>query len=1048
MEIGDKFESNGATVKRCESWNLHGPVIVALHLTFEFLPIVVGTERVKISYSRRRVMLRRGFLLMLACGVAAPLYLSAAVPAAACGPQPAGLSSWWRAEGNTKDWVGGNNGTPSGGVTFAEGVVGAAFGLDGVDDYIDIGAAASIATKPASTVEAWVYPTALDGGEKQIYSENSGGSVYELYLTGDKACNAIWRGGSWTETCSTTSISPNHWYHVATTLGAGGARLYLNGVLENITSSALPTDQVITAINVGRASGFYYFSGLVDELKLYNRALTATEIQGIYNAGSAGTCAAAALPKSGQTTTYATGDDGDLQIGVPWVNPRFTVVSSASGSVVSDALTGLIWPQDGGTPTDGSCTGGTLTWQGALAYVACLNTNDYLGHKDWRLPNIQELKSLPNAEQANVGSWLNTQGFGNVVNGGYWSSTTYAPDPTIAWFVEMSFGNVNQNWKADGYSVWPVRGGGCGVNGGTTVCLARTGQTTVYAAGDDGSLQQGLAWPTPRFTNLDGTAPIIGSVVVDQLTGLIWAQDGGTPTVGSCPGGGGKTWQESLEYVDCLNTGNYLGYHDWRLPNWLERTTLINHEMSNVPAWLNAQGFINAGDGSGDWSSTTIAGNTEAAWGIGKADVLLYGHGKTEAVGNVWPVRGGQPGTLAQLTVTKSGAGSGSVTTNHGTLVWSGLTGTETLGSNLSVTLTAKADLGAKFAGWAGACKGVGACTVVMAADQSVKATFQPIPVSQILPPALSFGERLVGTVSTTRTVTVTNLGQAPMSITGVTPGGVNPDQFGIINGCGASLAAGEACTVSVTFQPTSSGAKQATLAITVAGPAKSKSIALTGTATTPINAVSRDTMPFVDRLIDTISQAKVVTVSNPGSAPLNITSITLAGANAGQFVKSKTCGEWLAVGADCSVSVTFVPTSIGAKSASLAINVAAPAVSKTVELTGTGVAPSTAVSTTTLTFADRSINTVSPAKTVTVTNKGTAPLFITGITLGGTNAGQFTKTTTCPINGAGLAPGATCTASVTFKPTTVGAKSALLGINVAAPASSKSVTLSGVGML
>ncbi|MBF0593031.1 MAG: DUF1566 domain-containing protein, partial [Nitrospirae bacterium] len=100
------------------------------------------------------------------------------------------------------------------------------------------------------------------------------------------------------------------------------------------------------------------------------------------------------LPQTGQTTSYYAGDDGALQKGVAWPNPRFTFNSDQT---VTDNLTGLVWTKDAGTPTVGSCTGGAMTWQAALTYVACLNTAKYLGYNDWRMPNVNELESLVNA---------------------------------------------------------------------------------------------------------------------------------------------------------------------------------------------------------------------------------------------------------------------------------------------------------------------------------------------------------------------------------------------------------------------------------------------------------------------------------------------------------------------------------------------------------------------------------------------------------------------------------------------------------------------------
>lgn len=176
--------------------------------------------------------------------------------------------------------------------------------------------------------------------------------------------------------------------------------------------------------------------------------------------------ATVSLPQTGQTTSYNANtpqrDNGALQIGVAWPNPRFT---ANSDQTVTDNLTGLVWTKDAATPTVGSCTGGTKTWQGALDYVACLNTANYLGHNDWRLPNINELESLHNVQQSNIANWLISQGFSNVRNSGgdYWSSTTINSMTSRAWNVRMDDGYVGgvDTGKMGYYhlSVWPVRSG-------------------------------------------------------------------------------------------------------------------------------------------------------------------------------------------------------------------------------------------------------------------------------------------------------------------------------------------------------------------------------------------------------------------------------------------------------------------------------------------------------------------------------------------------------------------------------------------------------------
>jgi hypothetical protein len=202
-------------------------------------------------------------------------------------------------------------------------------------------------------------------------------------------------------------------------------------------------------------------------------------IAAIYS--SAAYAAPADIPKSGQTTSAATGDDGDLQKGVAWPSTRFTTNADAT---VTDNLTSLVWAPDGNIipardnnwDADGTTNDGMVTWQHALDYVLKLNAESYLGHNDWRLPNINELESLVHAEYTKEttcggscttnAAWLNSQGFSNVqADGyGYWSSTTYAGVTNFAWFVVMYDGGVGCDVKSstgpfNRYYVWPVRSG-------------------------------------------------------------------------------------------------------------------------------------------------------------------------------------------------------------------------------------------------------------------------------------------------------------------------------------------------------------------------------------------------------------------------------------------------------------------------------------------------------------------------------------------------------------------------------------------------------------
>jgi hypothetical protein len=415
-------------------------------------------------------------------------------------------------------------------------------------------------------------------------------------------------------------------YTLTTTTGAGGTITPSSITVDHGASQTFTitpntgshvTDVRVDGESVGAVTT-YLFSNVIS-----NHTIVASFGTGTYSLD---------LPKTGQTTTYGGGDDGYYQAGVGWPTPRFTVNTDTT---INDQLTGLVWPPDAGAPTFGLCAGGTKTWQGALDYVTCLNTNNYLGHNDWRLPNLNELESFTHAGIANTPAWLNSQGFSNVATGYYWSSTTLATAANV-WVVSFQEGNMAYGAASDTASVWPVNGSTSG-----PALVWSTGQAESYAEGDDYDLGAGVELPDPRFTaNANAT-------ITDNLTGLMWVADGSVTIYGSCAGGT-KTWQGALDYVTCLNTNNYLGHNDWRLPNGKELRSLAHYGQTNMATWLNAAGFINVAAGP-YWTSTTYAPSTGYAWAVD----MVYGEmlAQTKMTGShLIPVRAGTVTQVADIT--------------------------------------------------------------------------------------------------------------------------------------------------------------------------------------------------------------------------------------------------------------------------------------------------------------------------------------------------------------------------------------------------------------
>lgn len=374
---------------------------------------------------------------------------------------------------------------------------------------------------------------------------------------------------------------------------------------------------------------------------------------------------AASLPQTGQSECFnaagtpvacsGTGQDGESRTGVPLPPTRF----SANNGLLTDRLTGLMWPEDANitfsNPLGVSVSQtGAVTWTQALDYVNKLNQGaGYLTHNDWRLPNINELESLINqtsAAPSNAGYLWGY--FGHVVEGNpnpvaglmtrYWSSTSLiGPDSAslLAWTADLHTGIVEGYGKEYRAYLLPVR------NAGVTAVtpVLQTGQTQcfgdTFCGGQDGSVMAGVAWDAGRYAKA-------GGAVIDALTGLEWVADLASPAVPECGSSIELTWEEALGYVRCLNQNTYGERSDWRLPNRKELVSIaLNGSQDNIP-FLEQFGFFFSPEGSRIyWTSSSYLYDTPAAWSVtlDRGGARVQKTAKT-ARANVWPVRAGRNG--------------------------------------------------------------------------------------------------------------------------------------------------------------------------------------------------------------------------------------------------------------------------------------------------------------------------------------------------------------------------------------------------------------------
>jgi hypothetical protein len=309
------------------------------------------------------------------------------------------------------------------------------------------------------------------------------------------------------------------------------------------------------------------------------------------------------------------------------------------------------------------------------------------------------------------------------------------------------------------------------------------------------------------------------------------------------------------------------------------------------------------------------------------------------------------------------------------------------------------------------------------------------------LSPGLNFGNQNDGTTSAPLTITVTNTGNSTLTVSAVNITGANAADFKETNTCTTGgVAPQSTCAINVTFTPSISGTENATVSITDNAPDSPESTTLTGVGegTGPAVTLSPTSLTFATQVVGTASALQNVTLTNTGVATLTITSI----ATTGDFSQTNNCGTTVAVNASCTISVTFIPTTVGTRTGTVSVTDNAPASPQTVTLTGTG----TYVSWTpaSLTFGPQTVGTSSAPQTITFTNNGPSKLTIKSILPTGTDNKDFTDTNNC---GTSLPSKSSCSINVTFTPTAKGTRTANITISdYLGSNTTQNIPLSGTG--
>jgi hypothetical protein len=281
-------------------------------------------------------------------------------------------------------------------------------------------------------------------------------------------------------------------------------------------------------------------------------------------------------------------------------------------------------------------------------------------------------------------------------------------------------------------------------------------------------------------------------------------------------------------------------------------------------------------------------------------------------------------------------------------------------------------------------------------------------PAVGLSPASLTFSGQALGTSSAAQTVTLTNTGTAPLSVSSIKITG----DFAQTNNCPATLASNTSCAASITFAPTATGSRSGTLTFTDNASNSPQAVSLSGSGLSPAVGLSPASLTFSAQALGTSSTAQTVTLTNTGNAPLSVSSVQVTG----DFAQTNKCPATLASNATCAVSITFTPRATGNRSGTLTISDNAQGSPQTLAVAGTG-------SDFGLTSSPKS-NTVKAGKTASYT--------LTISPLGGSfnNAVQLSCSgapalTTCSLASNTMTPAGNATADILTITTTAAAASA-----------------------
>jgi len=319
-----------------------------------------------------------------------------------------------------------------------------------------------------------------------------------------------------------------------------------------------------------------------------------------------------------------------------------------------------------------------------------------------------------------------------------------------------------------------------------------------------------------------------------------------------------------------------------------------------------------------------------------------------------------------------------------------------------------------------------------------------PPPPGQLqMPPPVTFPAQQVGTQSSPITVTVTNIGGTPVTVSSVN--GNDLSEFPGSTSCVTTIPAGGNCQVTLSFLPTAAGVRAETILVTSTGVGSPQSFTVSGTglaAPPPGQLQMPPPVTFPTQQVGTQSAPIVVTVTNIGGSPVTISNVT--DSDLTEFPATTSCFTTLPAGGNCQVTASFLPTTAGAHNATITITSTGVGSPQSFTVSGTGLAaptPGQLQMPSPVTFPAQQMGTQSAPIVVTVTNIGGSAVTISSVN--GNDLTEFPGSTSCVAT---IPAGGNCQVTLSFLPTAAGLRSETVTITSTGVGSPQSFTVSGTG--